>query len=139
MLDMVKTEGELKLLELAGILDHATNYDQRIAFHPNGDPACAIGHWAFHHKDRWFCVLTKDHNSVALKEVIPEGPSVEALSVDDLGSYSLYSILWEFEIRCLDGKILFGESGCGDAGNDPKKAAAFIREFVHQSALRRMA
>lgn len=36
----------------------------------------------------------------------------------------------EFDVSALEAQTLFGMSGCGDARQDPKAAAAYIRNFV---------
>lgn len=104
--------GDLRLLELADILDHTNYYGQDLYMRRCGTPSCALGHWAHAHPDRW--VFTT--GIPTLNEFV--------------GRTSSWSAMWEFCISEHEAVELFGGDGCNKAGHDAHKAANFIRAFV---------
>lgn len=117
---------EERLNELADLLDTVDEihilrgeptYDHSSYRHPCGTPACALGHWAAAHPERW----TFDDRIPLLWEEFRE---------DDSGVYDDESI--EFGISDKQSLELFGSFGCGNAQNG-KEAAAYIREFIKRN------
>lgn len=106
-------EGNRRLLELADIVERSTAYDQRVYMHPGcGTPACALGHWAMAHPERW----------AVSSCLIP-------IRRDSEDGY--WGTIPEFALNGLeDDMALFGTAGCGNARNNNHAAAAFIRAFV---------
>lgn len=122
-----KTVGAPRLLKLADILDAAEPmqltdgkpsgyYQRRWIWGKNdcGTPACALGHWAANNQDRW-----------------------EAYDIDQIrlkGRYGpIGSAKQEFCLSDREVSELFGIDGCGNAQADPRKAAAYIRNFVFRN------
>ena len=128
-----KTVGAPRLLELADILERATKYRQDRWFHAWGEfsgytnrgylkhecgtPACALGHWAAANKDRWVSV----DGSPVLRDLSSMHPADSTAE--------------DFCINEREHAELFGVNGCGDACDDGKKAAEYIREFVRRKMM----
>lgn len=108
------------LLELADILERADDehrargeptYRQAAWLHPCGTPACAGGHWAAAHPERW------DFNTSG-------APFLREHPLDTVSC-----AMHEFGISFLEALELFDLNGCGGA-KTAKEAAAYIRKFV---------
>lgn len=104
--------GDLRLLELASILDHAEQYHQAVFEFACGSPACALGHWAHAHPERWVFEL-----GTPRLRAYPYRPAISCAAR-------------EFHMSENEACNLFAGRGCNWAGTDAKKAAAFIRAFV---------
>lgn len=104
--------GDLRLLELASILDRAKRYHQGVFQFRCGSPACALGHWAIAHPERWIF-----DNDVPRLRAYPYRSAIYAASDD-------------FAITLDQAVSIFSGDGCGEAGRNSKRAAAFIRAFV---------
>ena len=126
-----------KLLRLASILDAAheahqrkggPGYNQGLFTHPCGTPACAFGHWAAAHPDRF---TTTPCGPVSLRE----GPDREPLSFTMLGFNSLRLAALEFDLTYEQASELFSADGCGDATTH-QQAAWYIRNFVARNCSR---
>lgn len=108
--------GDSRLMELAGILDQTNHYDQGTFYmrYPysrwNTGPGCALGHWLEHRGYQ--------QSSSLATEIMMMG-----------GAYE-----WAAHEFCIPdfGQViaLFGGVGCGNARNDGKAAARYIRDFV---------
>jgi hypothetical protein len=108
---------DLRLMELASILDTAVNYDQGIYIHTCGSPACALGHWAKAHPERW------TFESAA--PVLHSYPNWK----DGLTA-TQRSAMIEFDLNGWNEvDDLFGSEGCDDAISG-RHAAGYIRQFV---------
>lgn len=129
---VTREEGLNRLLELADILDvadaeHAVNdepsYSQDIFFHECGTPACAGGHWAVAHPERW---IVRD-----FRPYLREAPPSHLSAISERGTaLRVYeSLRIEFALTYDEGQEIFGGNGCGNA-HTGKQAAAYIREFV---------
>lgn len=120
-----------RLLQLADILDQADEihdqkheplYLQSFYRHSCGTPACALGHWAAAHPERWAFV-----NDVPwLIDVQPYQNSFHKI---ELRGHNAAAI--EFGLKPWQSRLLFGEFGCGNARSS-QEAAAYIREFVRR-------
>ena len=104
-----------KLLKLADILDAAheahqrkggPGYNQARYTHECGTPACALGHWAAAHPERFAAILR-------------ESPHISPLYLAEL----------EFDLTHEQASELFDADGCGEATTH-KQAAEYIRDFV---------
>lgn len=115
--------GNIRLLQLAALLETVEDYDQETYYfgpswdnlmnHRCGAPACALGHWAVANGHRgWF----NDRGMPARH--LAHG------STDEDPEYE------EFQLTDSERNELFMFNGCGEAGNDAKAAACYIREFV---------
>jgi hypothetical protein len=115
---VTREQGMRRLLQLAEILDKAKphtggkaqGYCQRLWAWDCNTPACALGHWAIAHKDRW-----EYSGTVYLK----------GAQTGSFGSAQL-----DFAITNDQARELFGTHGCGKAGTNPRQAATYIRAFV---------
>lgn len=123
--------GNARLLRLAGILegipdptakmpDGYTVFDMTRYVHSCNAPACALGWWASHRKKGW--ILSK---TCLWWQVWGRDPEEGAVA--------------EFAITMDEAGELFTPYGCGNAGNDPKAAAAYIRDFVARRKAARVA
>jgi hypothetical protein len=144
VLDITKTEGEQKLLELADLVERATRYDQQIYVHACGSPACALGHWAAAHPERWGTVEVEEgfnsiHRYPMLIRFISRARSSNPFDSGGPVSFTRESAILEFGLRPYEFDRLFGGVGCGNALMDAQKAAKFLREYVHQRATLRVA
>src|SRR5690606_14559290 len=110
-----------KLLRLASILDAAheahrrkggPGYNQGLYTHPCGTPACAFGHWAAAHPDRF---ETPPCSFVILRG----SPHISPLHLAAL----------EFDLTHEQASELFDADGCGEATTH-QQAAWYIRNFV---------
>lgn len=109
-----------KLLKLADILDAAheahqrkggPGYNQMRYTHSCGTPACAFGHWAAAHPERF--------------ETTPRGVSLR----ERPGRHPLCLAMLEFNLTSEQAYELFDADGCGEATTH-KQAAEYIRDFV---------
>ena len=116
-----------KLLKLADILDAAheahqrkggPGYDQRRYTHSCGTPACAFGHWAAAHPDRFEIIHRAFIRLREPRELQLLHPSAIATM--------------EFDLTYGQALELFGVDGCGGATTH-KQAAEYIREFVERN------
>lgn len=115
--------GNKLLEELAVILDtaddvhrehHEPTYDQAQIVHKCGTPACALGHWAVAHPERW---LVNSHGAGGWARLIGEKAS------------PIYSARKEFSLAVDEYWELFSGTGCSRARTSIE-AAAYIRQFV---------
>lgn len=108
-----------RLLELADLLETAAqsyepgDYAQEEYFHDCGAPACALGHWAAAHPERWY------EKYSGLPRLI--GAALTGTPGEDAAV--------EFGLELGDVNILFGVFGCGQA-TTADAAARYIRMFV---------
>lgn len=119
-----------RLRQLAQILDRADQqckehrkpaYNQKRYLHRCGTPACALGHWAAAHPDRW-------------DVFIDGGPTLKKLDPDNITSGLIAFITvehaaYEFGLTVPQARELFGSHGCGNAKTS-QEAAAYIRAFI---------
>ena len=127
-------EGNRKLLRLAKLLegitpeqaqvrmpDGQTGFTMSVFVHSCGAPACALGWWASAHSKRW----KVRENMPVLREI--DDPTIH--SRPDTAK----SAMIEFDISRAEFDRLFGFFwSCDEAGDNPQKAAAYIRHFVAQ-------
>lgn len=107
-----KQLGLLRLQELALLLEDSPHrYEQENYVHDCRTPACALGHWALAHPERWS--LTDN--------LLP--------FLRDSGGVGLCGACDEFSITMYETCELFGLFGCNRA-RTAKQAAAYIRAFV---------
>lgn len=108
------------LLELADILDRADaeheargepGYDQERFAHSCGTAACALGHWAAAHPERW--------------SINPTRLTLHSRTCAD----ALEGAKIEFGLAPSQVYVLFDSDGCGGA-KTAKQAADYIRAFV---------
>lgn len=119
MLQVTYSPEDLRLLEAADIAEkrHGDGkYDQGQWGDQYCDsPACMLGGYALEHRDTavFDCVFR-------CADVVHEG------------------LLKHFGITSEEYADLFGHTGCGNAGSDGRRAAAYVRRFVQERALARL-
>lgn len=122
MLAPTYTQGELRLLKAADLVENSETFDMSTFMHECGTPACILGHYALACKDRW--------------KIVYGYPTLQQL--ESLSRYPAFaSAAIEFDISLTDSRILFGSKGCDDARTGAE-AAAFIRNFVSQRVRARL-
>lgn len=117
--------GNIRLMQLAQILDASSfRYTQRMYRDPEGEqgcgtPACALGHWAYHNRDRW---VWEGFDGPWLPEC--------------MGTFSpaCTSAMQEFDLTACQFLELFGVHGCNRA-QTARDAAEYIRAFVTRRLL----
>lgn len=123
--------GISKLRRLANILrkvdasqvmpDGTRSYNQHRWVHECGAPACALGWWASRNPKHW---------------TVTEGAALYYITVDEDGEQRWHSPLTgaqrEFGLNYEDVNELFGDTGCGNAHEDPLAAAEYIERFAKQ-------
>jgi hypothetical protein len=119
MLTITKTPEDLRLLEAAEIAEESEQYNQGSFGCRCGAPACMLGGYAWKY---------------------PKSAARAYISCKDSG---LIISRWkavglEFGVNMAEFDMLFGGQGCGDAGQDGLKAAAFVRKFVEDRCLARL-
>jgi hypothetical protein len=116
--------GNRRLLKLARLIERRRAYDQSRYAHDCGTPACAWG-TAVVNTPRLMKLAAsymkeRGHPKRMLEEGILWGAN----------AFSNCNAMDEFAITYAEASELFGNDGCGNAGKNAKKAAAYIREFV---------
>lgn len=118
-----------RLLELADILDRADadhdakgepRYKQYVYTHECNTPACALGHWAAAHPERWTLNPRSEYES-------------EPKLLDSPYTTPFQDARHEFDLTRGDVDELFSWDGCG-AALSASEAAAYIRAFVGRKA-----
>jgi hypothetical protein len=131
MLAITHTPEELRLLEAADIADANLNYDQQhfviaadMLSLMCGTPGCLLGGYAAAHPETW---------------VLKRSEFVHAMVPMRRDCTSIDQSAWiEFGLTSEESALLFDGDGCGDAGKDGHKAAAFARQFVAEHAKQRL-
>lgn len=108
--------GNIKLWELAAILDTVPCYDQNY-YGRCGSPSCALGWWAHIHPDTWEWKFG----------TVPGRKEYLAFVTNGMESAML-----EFALSLAEAKMLFAVGGCNSAGPDARAAARYIRNFVEE-------
>lgn len=122
MLQPTYTEGERRLLETADLVENSRFYNQSLYVWNCNTPACALGHYALAHPEDWKIY----QESLRFREC-PDRP------VHDVPAAWRYFGLTEGEwLELFDG------NGCGNAGTDGKRAAAYLRAFVARKVAARL-
>lgn len=125
MLTQTYSEGELRLLEAAGLVENSHTFCMRRWIWWSGSgchtPACVLGHYALAHPETW---EIREEEEPRLRSSPSYG---EPLS--DAAHY--------FEISINEAIIIFSASGCNNACTGAQ-AAEFIRKFVFHHARRRI-
>ena len=127
--------GNIRLMELAQILDRTEYYCQRNFRMANCEsPACALGYWAHHHRDRWAFTAEKGPHLHEFEqlwvdrlmdgEIVRDGGVVQVIA-----GATVKSAMKEFDISLMQYAELFGIHGCGRA-QTAQEAAKYIRAFV---------
>lgn len=128
MLSPTYTQGELRLLEAADLVENSATYDQNIYVHSCGTPACVLGHYAMAHPEDWGWKWDRP---------IPFLRSAKCGFLRDEGYNAKEADYFGISLGEID--LLFNTDGCDNAGTDGKKAAAFIRDFVARKVRERLA
>jgi len=118
MLTTTKTVEDLRLLEAADIAERNSEYNQRTFKNDHGTPGCMLGGYAAAHPEDFSFILGCPR--------LRNGKTAK----DHENYFGLQSDEWA---------ELFDYVGCGNAGRDGKKAAAYVRAFVERRALARIA
>jgi len=120
--------GARRLLKLAKILDKADalhekhrepTYEQDKYISHCGTPGCALGHWAFNNKKRWY--YSRIYKMVGLRRGGSKG-------------YGYFDAIKEFSITSEERDKLFSGFGCNRA-TTAKQAARYIRKFVQRKGV----
>lgn len=114
---VTRKEGNRRLLLLADAVEYTASYSQYL-FMRCGTPSCALGHWAAMNPGRWLF----DRRGYQPRRCDAEEESWQ--------TYGSGGVCDEFAVTEAEAHQLFGPLGCGGAGEDNHKAAAFIRAFV---------
>lgn len=130
MLTPTYNEGELRLLEAADLVENSSTYEQThwystLSSHPFcSTPACVLGHYAAAHPEHW-----------GQRETFADGLCPFLWEYPYLYSYE--AAAHYFGLTDHEALLIFCGSGCGGADNG-KSAAAYIRNFVYERALKRI-
>lgn len=117
MLSPAYTQGEQRLLEMAELVESSiTTYDQAMYRHACGTPACALGHYIAAHEHEWEWEFGRPYLRGTLQR--------------STASY--------FGLTVGEMHELFDMDGCGNAGKDNKRAAAYLRDFVARKVRARL-
>lgn len=126
MLKPAYSEGELRLLEAADLVENSETYCQNAWFNECGTPACALGHYSAAHPEYRY-IAYHTGNPAYVRDIRVNGlPTFLTL---DFVPNGFLNLLNHFNISYDEFICIFGCSGCNNAQTG-KEAAEFIRNFI---------